>query len=275
MAKRMICVVLLSLCFLSALPCLGSAAGTAGDITKSNAAYQYIVEDMKLDRTGEIYLYDMTHLLSRLFLISEEPMTRFGNSWVRHNVLLDFLDVYCGMDISLVDKDYSKESAYLTYEQFFAVMDCFYFEILKRHGMTAEAAEVYATQDGTHIALGNGEIVELGKLPITDGRAVITKAGSVIVEISPVTLPEYIPLSGIHSMRKVTGTLYYDSYQENTLLLASQAGIRRYDIIRNPVCFAQDGIKRGAVNEIMLDKEVTLYLTNHKKVPDVVIMIIQ
>lgn len=270
--KRILCLLLIVFCCFSYFV---GAAEITGDVTKSNAAYQYIVPESDLNRAGEIYLYDMTYLLSRLFCISEEPMTRFGNSWVRHNVLLDFLNVYCGMDISLVDRDYSKESAYLTYEQFFAVMDCFYFEILKRHGLTAEAADVYSTATGTHIALGSGDIVELPKLPIADGRAVVTKHDTVIVEISPISLPESIPLSSVHTMRKVSGVLYYDSYQEGMLLLASLSGIHRYDIIKNPVCFAKDGIKRGVLNETMMDQAVTLYVTNHKKVPDVVVMITQ
>ena len=87
-----------------------SMTDTAGNVTAANAAYQYIVRDMELNREGEVAFYDMTYILSRLFSVSQGDMNIYGNSAVRHTVLMDMLWNFCGMDTTLIERNYAAET---------------------------------------------------------------------------------------------------------------------------------------------------------------------
>lgn len=250
-----------------------SMTDTAGNVTAANAAYQYIVRDMELNREGEVAFYDMTYILSRLFSVSQGDMNIYGNSAVRHTVLMDMLWNFCGMDTTLIERNYAAETEYVTYEQLFDALDYFYFDILKRHGMTLKTANAYRFSEKTQLAFDDGELTAIEGVSLPDGRVSVTYDGGIIIAVSPLELPCDLNLSSIKEMRTVTGTLYYYSEQEKSLLLQTQDGLKRYEIIGNPACFADDGISRDKVNETLLDKQVTLYLTNYKKTPDAVVMI--
>ena len=107
------------------------------------------------------------------------------------------------------------------------------------------------------------------RFPVT-----VTYDGDTIVAVSSLELPYLLSLSSVREMRAVSGSLYYYSEQERALLLQTQEGIKRYEISGNPLCFAKNGTIQKKINETMLDKPVMLYLANYKKVPDVVVMII-
>ena len=244
------------------------------DVTAANAAYQYIVPDMELNGEGEIAFYDMIHILSGLFSVPQKDMNIYSNSAVRHTVLMDLLRIHCGMDIALIERDYAAETEYVTYEQFFDVLDYFYLDILEKHGMTLKTANAYQLSGRTRLAFDDGELKVLENVSLSDGRVTVTYDKDTIVAVSPLELPYLLNLSSVREMWPVRGSLYYYSEQEGILLLQTQDGIKRYEISGNPLCFAKNGTIQKKINETMLDKTVTLYLTNYKKVPNVVVMLI-
>lgn len=251
-----------------------SMADTSGNVTAANAAYQYIVGDMDLNREGEVLFYDMTKILSKLFSVPQRVMNLHENTPVRHNVLMDTLWNFCKMDTTLIERNYAAETEYVTYEQFFDALDYFYIDILKRHNISVKTANAYRFSGEIRLAFDDGKLTAIEEeRSFPDGRVCVAYDGSVIIAVSPLALPGDLNLSSIKTMRTVTGALYYYSEQEKCLLLQTQDGLRHYDVIGNPACFTEDGISRNQVNEKLLDQQVTLYVTNYKKIPDAVVMI--
>lgn len=272
--KQLLCMILCSVFYLS--PALGDAGMITadGNIAGENAAYQYIVGDMSLVREGDVAFYDMTYILSKLFLVPQDTLNIYGNSSVRHTVLMDILWNYCGVDTTLIARNYAAETEFVTYEQFFDALDHFYFDIMALHGMTVRTANAYQLSGNTHLAFDDGSIVSIGACQIPDGRVTVTCKENTVVELSPIELPADINLSSMSEMRTVDGLLYYYSAQEGTVLLQTDNELKRFDIIENPACFSADGVSRDSVNKEMLDKPVVLYVTSYKKVPDVAVMIL-
>ncbi len=241
------------------------------DVTDSNATYRYIVGEMGAEWTGDLFFEDMIHILSKLFDVPKESFGAGDAPKVRHQQFLDIL--WRLADTTLIERNYSNETAYLTYEQFFDALNHFYFDIIKEHDMTASPASVYRLSGKTHYAFDDGRILTTEEIPFPDGRATVTCLGDQIIEVSGFETPYDLRFSSIGEMRAVKGRLYYYSQEEEILLLKTKEGIQRYDIIGNPICFAVDGIGRDQLNEAMLDKAVTIYVTNHKKIADVAVMI--
>ncbi len=241
------------------------------DVTDPNAAYRYIVGQMDAEWTGDILFEDMAHILSRLFDIPRESLGTGVGQKVRHAEFMDLL--WRQADTTLIERNYSAETVYLNYEQFFDALNHFYFEILQRHGITAKPANVYSLSGKTHFAFDDGKILTMEGLSIPDGRATVTSVEDKVIGVSAFETPYDLRFSSIGELRAVTGRLYYYSQEEKILLLHTKDGICRFDIIGNPICFGIDGIGRDKLNEVMLDQRVTVYVTNHKKMADVVVMI--
>ncbi len=241
------------------------------DVTDPNAAYRYIVGETDAEWTGDIFFEDMAYILSKLFDIPRESLGVGSSPKVRHGDFMDLL--WRQADTTLIERNYSAETAYLNYEQFFDALNHFYFDIIQRHGLIAKPASVYRLSGKTHFAFDDGRVITTEEISFPDGRATVTCLGDRVIAVSAFETPYDLRFSSIGAMEAVKGRLYYYSQEEKMLLLNTKDGIRRFDIIGNPICFAIDGIERDKLNETMLDKTVTIYVTNHKKMADVVVMI--